>query len=307
MQTLFLRRLRAHLTLERLYELFVQIVLIVAGAFIAAFGYVAFQMPFDLAAGGVSGIAILVNHFTGFPNGLFYMLVNIPLFALGFRHLGGRQFLWKTILAVILFSSAIDLLSFWLPRLFEPFPLARDMLLNALYAGVMGGIGGGLIYRAGGTIGGTAILGRIIQKKTGFPLSQVYFYSDGLIILSAGFVFGWELSLYAFLTLFLGGIVSDYVLEGPSSIRSVLIVTDNPQPLAKALIEETGHGVTAWQVVGGYTGETHTMLWCTINRPQVQTVKRVVAEIDPRAFMVIAQGHQALGYGFDPLRKPIAE
>jgi uncharacterized membrane-anchored protein YitT (DUF2179 family) len=176
------------------------------------------------------------------------------------------------------------------------------VLLSAIYGGLVGGVGSGLNYRAGGTMGGTGIIGRIIQKRTGVPLSQVYLYTDGVIVLTAGAVFGWELALYALLTLFLAGMASDYTLEGPSSVRTATIITNNPEAVSQALIKGLGRGVSQWQITGSYTGETHAMLTCTIYRPQVNDLKRIVSQVDAQAFVTIGVAHQAFGTGFTPLK-----
>lgn len=279
-----------------------QVLLLVVGTTISALGYSLFQVPYNIAAGGVSGIGIIVNHFTGWPIGTFYLVMNVPLLILGFFNLGGLRFLWRTILAVLLFSSLVDLFNAQLPRLLTRFPVTDDVLLSAIYGGIVGGIGIGLIYRSGGTIGGTSILGRILQKRTGAPLSQLYFYTDGVIILTAGLVFGWEIALYALLTMFLNGLASDYVLEGVSNVRTATIITDRPEEIAQAIIAQLGRGVSFWPVTGAYTGRPHTMLLCTIYRSQLNPLKQLVAELDRDAFVIVGKTHQALGFGFRPLR-----
>jgi uncharacterized membrane-anchored protein YitT (DUF2179 family) len=276
--------------------------LMLVGVAIAAFGYSLFQVPNNIAAGGVSGIAIFINHFSGWPVGVMYLLLNIPLLVLGYFHLGRWPFIFRTTLAVLIFSVATDLfIAYWAVVLPNAL-VTDDLLLNTIYAGIVGGVGGGLVYRAGSTMGGTGILGRVIQQKTGVPLSQIYLFTDGVIVLTAGIIFGWELALYAMLTLFLNGLATDYTLEGPSSVRTATIVTNQPEALAQALMTGLGRGVTQWQVAGGYTGQAHSMLMCTIYRPQVNNLKRIVASTDPTAFVTIGVAHQALGSGFGPLR-----
>jgi len=275
---------------------------LIIGSVLSALGYALFLVPFNIAAGGVSGISIIINHFTGWPVGALYFIMNIPLLVLGFFYLGRWQFIWKTLVAVILFSSLSDVFIYYLPQWIEQYPINQDTLLNAVYGGIIGGIGGGFIYRFGGTMGGTSILGRIIQQKTGAPLSQIFLYTDGGVIILAGIVFGWQVSLYSLLTLFLSGLASDYTLEGPSSVRTATIITDQPEQVAQALIAELGRGVSQWQITGSYTGQKHGMIFCTVYRPQVNELKRVVAEVDKAAFVVIGTAHQALGYGFSPLK-----
>jgi uncharacterized membrane-anchored protein YitT (DUF2179 family) len=278
------------------------LVFLTVGTFIAALGYSLFQVPYNIAAGGLGGLAIIINHFTGWPVGTMFMVMNIPLLVLGFFYLGRWRFVLQTLLAVFIFSATTDLLTLYLPTVLESYPITQDVLLSAVYGGLVGGIGGGLIYRAGATMGGTGIIGRIIQIKTGVPLSQVYLYTDGAIVLIAGIIFGWELALYALLTLFLNGIATDYTLEGPGNVRSATIITNNPEPLAQALMAGLGRSLSEWEIRGSYSGSTRTMLFCTIYRPQVDELKRIVAQEDPSAFVTIGVSHQALGAGFMRLK-----
>lgn len=274
------------------------LLLLVGGTVVAALAYVLFQIPYNLAAGGVTGLGIIVTHFSDLSEGVFYFVMNVPLMAFGFFYLGRWQFLGRTFISVIVFSATTDLLMAYLPRYLDRFPITDNVLLAAIYAGVVGGIGGGLIYRAGATMGGTSILGRIIQMKTGFPLSQSYLYTDGLIIFAAGLIFEWEIALYAFLTLLLSGFASDYVLEGPSRARTATIVTKKVDEMSRALTQELDRGVTRWPVTGGYSGSELSLILCTIYRSQVTDLKRIVSQVDPDAFVSIDVTQQVLGSGF---------
>ncbi len=272
--------------------------LVLIGTVIEAFAFSVFQVPYNLAAGGVSGIGLIVNHFTGFSVPAFYFLVNIPLLVFGFFYLGRWRFLFNTIVAVIFFSAAIEIFNRTLPTYLESYPLTDNILLSAIYAGLVGGIGGGLVYAAGATMGGTAIIGRVIQVRTGIPLSQIYLFVDGTIIVAAAFVFGWETALYAMLTLLLAGLATDYTLEGPSRARTAIIITNKPVELTAALQTELGRGLTYWDATGGYTGEKRTAIMCSIYRPQVNDLKRIVNQVDPAAFVSIGMTQQVLGSGF---------
>lgn len=293
-----MRRLKNSRLLAEVQRLF----LLLAGVLLAAFSYSIFQVPYNIAAGGVGGIAIIINNFVDWPMGVVILVLNVPLWVLGYYYLGRWRFLGRTILAVVIFSAALDFFNSYLPAALETYPITDNILLSAIYGGIVGGIGGGLVYRGGGTMGGTSITGRIVQLKTGIPLSQVYFYTDGVIVLTAGIVFGWEVALYALLTLFLNGLASDYTLEGPSTVRTINIITDMPDEVAKALIETLDQGVSRWEITGGYTGKPHTMLMCTVHRPMVNNIKNQVAQSDPKAFVIVGNAHQALGTGFSPLK-----
>ncbi len=276
-------------------------ILMIAGACLAAFAYAMFQVPFNIVAGGISGISIIVNHFVGWPVGLLFWLLNLPLLVLGFFYLGRWGFLLRTLIAATIFSIATDLFVAYMPQWLSQYPLTDDLLLNTIYGGIVGGLGGGLIYRAGGTMGGTGIIGRIIQKRTGQPLSQVYFYTDGLVILLAGLLFGWPIALYGLLMLFLNGLASDYTLEGPSSARTATIITNRPQAVIDELMVHLHRGVSFWEVTGGFTGQKRYLVLCTVTRPQVGEMKQLVARIDPEAFVTIGVSHEAMGAGFTPM------
>jgi uncharacterized membrane-anchored protein YitT (DUF2179 family) len=278
-----------------------RLILLLLGAGLSAVGYAVFQVPYNIAAGGVSGIAILVNHFTGWPVSTFYLVANIPLFIVGYVYLGRWRFLWSTALVVLIFSFATQWLEVTLPQYLSTWPITDNVLLSAIWAGLVGGIGGGLVYWAGATLGGTAIVGRVIQVKTGLALSQIYLFVDGTIVLAAGVIFGWETALYSMLTLLLSGIATDYVLEGPSRTRTATVITSNPQPIIDALMAELSRGVSYWDAVGGYTGEKRTIIVCTIYRPQVNDLKRIIARLDPKAFITIGVTQEALGQGFGDL------
>ena len=282
-----------------------RLVLLSLGVFISALGYSLFQVPYDLAAGGVSGIGIIVNQFTGFSPSYFYLIANVPLLFIGYWALGGWRFLYRTILAVLGFTLGTELAIQYMPAYLGIWPLTDNMLLSAIYAGLVGGVGGGLIYAAGGTLGGTAIIGRIIQVRTGIPLSQIYLFVDGAIVLTAGFVFGWETALYAYLTLLLSGLATDYVLEGPSRTRTATIITTKPEEMTAAILAELGRGVSYWEVKGGYTHESRTVVLCTFYRPQLAELRRIISQVDHGAFVTIGVTQQAIGEGFIDLKRSI--
>ena len=243
------------------------------GALVAALGFTLFQMPFKLAAGGVTGLGILLNHFTGFPVGMTILVLNIPLLLLGFFRLGRWQFLVSTVTAVLCLSFGTDFFNLYLPGISETWPITDDLLLASIYAGVLFGIGVGIIYRAGGTIGGTSIPARIIYEHTGLPMSQSYLYTDGAVILAAGFFFNWEVAMLATLTLVLCGIIADFILEGVSHVRTATIVTKRPEDVRWAILYQLKRGVSLWTIEGGYQQSPRTMVFCTVLRSRVTDLK----------------------------------
>ncbi len=265
--------------------------LLTAGALILAFAFDLFLAPAQMAPGGISGLTIILTHFIDWSDGITMLALSVPIVALGFFHLGGFRFLTRTAYVTLLYTFSIDFLAQWLPSN----GITDDALLNAFFAGVIGGIGTGLIFRGRGTSPGSGILTRILQLKTGIPTNQLYILIDGGIILLLGLLFGWENSLYALIALFTWGSATDYVLDGPSVIRTVFIVTDAPEAVSRALFDELGIGVTGWSGRGMYTGDPRNVLFCTVSRSLVREFRSAVLRVDPRAFVAIGQGHQASG------------
>ena len=283
-------------------------ILIGLSSVIQAFSLRIFFVPANLASGGVSGISQLINHFTGWPIGLMVFLGNVPLFLLGWRFLGGRRFALRTAFAIAAYSLLADLI-LKLP-LFGPGGAATvliedlrgDIFLNSLYGAIVSGVGFGLVYRARGTSGGSDILARILNHYRGISMTQSYLITDTVVILGAGFVFGWKAALYAMITLYVSGIVSETVLEGGGTVRTAMIVTKEADLVAQRVLEEMERGVTVLEGTGAYTGANRPVLYCVVNRSEVATLKAIVHESDPQAFMVIGTAHEALGEGFRPLK-----
>jgi uncharacterized membrane-anchored protein YitT (DUF2179 family) len=265
--------------------------MLTVGAFLLIVSIDIFFAPSNLSpGGGVTGSAIIINKFTGWPIGLLMLVLNIPMLILGFYQLGRFNFLIRTLYVVLLYNLGVDFLADWLPA-----GITDDLLLSALYGGVLGGVGTGIIYRARSTAAGLGIITRVLQLKTGIPISQIYILTDGMVLLFFGQIFGWDRALYSLMSLFVFGLAADYVLEGPSVIRTVFIVTNCTESVSQGLLSRLGVGVTAWSVQGMFTKAEHAILFCTVIRSDVNTLKTVVSDIDPNAFVVIGQGHQASG------------
>ncbi len=272
--------------------------LIVVGSLIQALAMRLFLIPGELVSGGVSGAAQLINHYTGWPIGIMTFIGNAPLFLLGWRYLGGPRFALRTAVAVVSFSFFTDFLAFFLPA----GGLTKDLVLNSLYGGLLLGIGLGLVYRGQATSGGSDILGRILNDRLGISISQAYLVTDSLVVLSAGFVFGWTQALYGLVMLYVSGLAAEISSEGRGIFRTALIVTNEAEVVTRAIIQQLERGVTILPGTGGYTGASRPVLYCVVTRSEVNQLKGLVAEADPKAFMVIGTAHEALGEGFKPLK-----
>jgi uncharacterized membrane-anchored protein YitT (DUF2179 family) len=270
---------------------------ILAGALVQALAMRLFLIPAQLVSGGISGTAQLINYYTHWPIGLMVFIGNVPLFFLGWQYLGGPRFALRTALSVIAFSFLTDFLVIFLPT-----GIVSDAWLNCLYGGVLLGVGLGLVYRGKGTSGGSDILGRILNHKLGISISQAYLVTDTVVILAAGFIFGWENALYALVTTYVSGITAEMILEGSDVFRTAMIVTANPSAVSAEIMNVLERGVTILEGTGGYTGQVRPVLYCVITRAEVSRIKEIVRRADPKAFMVIGVAHEALGEGFRPLK-----
>jgi uncharacterized membrane-anchored protein YitT (DUF2179 family) len=281
-------------TFKRLIGYLPRLVLLVLGAVLGAVAVILFMIPSNIAPAGVTGIAVILNHLINTPVGVVIFVLNVPLFALGFRYLGGWRVVVLTMFVIALYSLAFEVLAPFLPT----DGISDNALLNALFGGVTGGISTGLVLRAGATFGGTSIIAAILQRRTGMAMSSTYLYTDTAIIFVAGIVYGWEAALYAVVALFVSGIATDYVLEGPSLVRTIVIITDQPKDVADVILNRVQRGVTGWQVTGMYTGTERTMFYVTVSRAEVTELRDLVVRVDSDVFLVVGHGHRAYGMGF---------
>jgi uncharacterized membrane-anchored protein YitT (DUF2179 family) len=272
--------------------------LLVLGAIVQAASMDLFFIPGKIASGGVSGLAQVLNYHTGLPIGMMVLVMNVPLFVLGWRYLGGRRFFIRTIFTVALYSVLVDL-----GRLIIPSSLTQNSMLNALYGGVVGGLGMGITFLGQGTAGGSDILARVLARLRGIPLSQSYLFTDALVILLAGFTFGWEQALYAMIALYISGVAAEVITEGSGVVRTALIISDKPREVADAILRELERGVTGLRGEGMYTQKERTVLYVVISRSEVSRLKALIHDVDPQAFVVIGQASEALGEGFRPLKE----
>jgi uncharacterized membrane-anchored protein YitT (DUF2179 family) len=280
--------------------------LIILSSLIQAVSLRLFFVPANLASGGVSGISQLINHFTGWPIGLMVFIGNVPLFLLGWRYLGGSKFAARTAVAIATYALFTDLLV-KIPVFMEYSQiliddLQGDIFLSALYGAIVSGVGYGMVYRARGTSGGSDILARILNHWKGVSMTQSYLIVDTAVILSAGFVFGWKEALYAMIALYVSGLVAETVLEGGATSRTAMIITAKAEEVSTRVMDELERGITYLEGRGGYTGNSRPVLYCVVNRAEIASLKAIVHETDPEAFMVIGVAHEALGEGFKPLK-----
>ncbi|MEL7592357.1 MAG: YitT family protein, partial [Anaerolineaceae bacterium] len=216
----------------------------------------------------------------------------------GWRFLGGPRFALRTAIAVGAFSLLTDLLVFVIPAK----GMTQDNVLNALFGGVLLGVGLGLVYRGGGTSGGSDILGRILNHRLGISISAAYLITDSLVVLAGGFAFSWEKALYGMVVIYVSGLAAEMISEGSGIFRTALIISAKHAEISSEIMSSMERGVTILSGTGAYTGVDRPVLYCVITRSEVNQLKAMVKDIDPQAFMVIGVTHEALGEGFRPFK-----
>lgn len=265
--------------------------LMTVGAFLMAFSVVVYFNPLELVTGGVTGLAILLEHLFHIPLWLVNAAVNIPLFIIGYKVLGKLIF-YRTVYATVCLSVFLGLI--------RPLPLLTgDVLVDGLCGGVIMGGGLGLIFLQNASSGGADMTAQIINRRIPHvSVPKLMAIVDGIIILFGIDVFGLRNGIYALIVLFVMTKVSDLVLEGPNHAKLMYIISNEEKALAEYITGQLGRGVTRVPAQGGYTGCPKQMLLCALSSKEMVNVKRKIYELDDRAICFVGDIREAYGEGF---------
>lgn len=267
---------------------------ITLGALIFSFGLNNLIIVNQLAEGGFVGISILGLYLFHVPLGLSFLLLNIPLFWLGYRSFG-LSFILHTIVGVVLVSIFAELTRGWLPPI-------EDKLLAALYGGVVNGIGLGMIFRFGATTGGADIIARIVNHRWGWSVGRTLFMIDVAVILLVAAIIGPKVAMYSLVALFVAARVIDVVLEGFATSKALMIISDHSTKIADEIQTVLERGTTFLRAQGGFTQKDRLVLYVVVSREEVLRVQNIVRTIDSDAFVIVSDVHNVLGEGFAPLK-----
>jgi uncharacterized membrane-anchored protein YitT (DUF2179 family) len=269
-------------------------VLIVVGSAVMAFAYNLFLIPHRIVPGGAGGVAMVLNHFFGTPVGLVIVLINIPLFFIGIRVLG-KNYGLKSLLGVAVSSAMIDGGSYVLHLK----PATDNPILACIFGGVVLGAGLGLVFRGGGSTGGSDIVGQVINRYSNLSTGSAILLVDAVVISAAGIAFGrFEAALYGYVNLYLQSRAIDLVLEGLSYTRALFVVTERAPEIARAITLRLNRGATILPATGAYTNEPRDMVFCVMSKREVGRARDVAREIDPRAFIITTDVYEVHGEGF---------
>ena len=289
------------------------------GSWLLGYCVAGFTAPNHIVPVGLTGIATILYGIKQVPIGLTILLGNIILVAMQVKMVG-KKTAWKTIYVTVVSSIATDLmmgaynfsnispyLSFLdsLEKHFAVNPLTNDLFLTALYGGILSGVAMGMIFKTGGTTGGTDIITQIIHFKYKLPIAHVSLCLNAVVLLACAYFKGMHIAMYSLLYVYVSSKVIDIVLEGISNFRTVFIFTSEPDVIGWAIIEDLRRGATALDGTGIYSGKKINVLMTAIKRGELPQLRTIVYEYDPKAFIIVTDARQILGYGFSKLEDEI--
>lgn len=280
---------------------FRDLALIIVGSAIFAVGVDSFEIPNGLAAGGITGLATVFHALAqtigvNLPVGIQTIVMNVLLLLLVIKT-GNRGYIVRTIIGILACGVLTDALAPFVPVLGQ-----NDLLLCALWGGVITGVGLGLVFRTGGNTGGTDIISQFVARKASIPMGTAIIIVDGIVIALSAPVFSVENALYAAVAMYICGKVIDTVVDGPRSERAAYIISEKHAQIASAILYELDRGCTELQARGLWSGEDRPVIFCVLGRSQVPLLKEAVAQIDPEAIVIISEVHEAFGEGFGSIK-----
>lgn len=275
-------------------------VLIVIGTSLLALATGMFYSPNHMIVGGFSGIGIILESVTeahfgkGIPVSVTNLVLNIPLLLAAFRFMG-KDFILKTAFSTVLYSAVVALCEF-LPQ------YTGDLMLAAIYGGIVSGAGLGFVLMARGSTGGVDLLASIIHRGLKYlPLSKIIFAIDAVIMIGGLFVFGADKTMYGIISIFIASKCISTILEGMNFAKAAFIISAKSDEIADAIMKKAERGVTALQGRGMYTGEGREVLLCVFAQKEIAVIKEIVSEIDKDAFILVTDVKEVLGLGFNEL------
>lgn len=269
--------------------------MITAGAVLYVFALKVFITPMQIPSGGIAGLALLCNYILGLPFGVVTIVMNVPLLLFGYKMLG-RDFFFKTLYMTVLSSVLTDLAGF-LPA------YDGDILLAALFGGIIKGVGFGLVIRSGGTAGGSDVISKYIFRKRSIPIGTTNMTLNVCVLLmSAFFLKSIESLFYGIITQYVVSVVMDHIIYGSDVQKEAMIITSKPDEISQAVLSELRHGVTAIEGKGMYTGQERTILLVVIRRHETNQLKKLILNVDEGAFMMLSDTSEVLGRGFKHMK-----
>jgi uncharacterized membrane-anchored protein YitT (DUF2179 family) len=263
---------------------------ITIGAILMATGLEIFLVPNHVIDGGITGISIMLAHLTGWKLGIFLFILNLPFVYMGYKQMG-KTFAISTVYGIIVLSIFVSF--------FHPIPaFTEDILLATVFGGMILGIGVGVVIRNGGALDGTEILALVITKKLPFSVGQIIMFINVFILGAAGFVFSWDRAMYSLLAYVIASKAIDTVVAGLEESKSVWIISDMAEEIGNAINARLGRGVTYIKGQGAFTGDDKKVIFSIITRLEESKLNTIVEDLDPTAFLAIADISEVRGGRF---------
>ncbi|MGP7818958.1 YitT family protein [Niallia sp. 01092] len=267
-----------------------RIFFIIIGSMLMGIGIEEFLVPNQILDGGIVGISIILSHLLDLKLGYFIFLLNIPFFYIGYKQIG-KTFAFSTLLGISVLSATTILL--------HDFPVfTNDLLLATVFGGIILGIGVGVVLRFGGSLDGTEILALLFSKKCPFSVGEIIMFFNVFIFISAGFVFSWNRAMYSLIAYFIAFKVIDIVIAGLDESKSIWIISERAEVIGETILARLGRGVTYLKGEGAYTGDHKKVIFCVINRLEEAKMKTIIEELDPTAFLAVANIAEVRGGRF---------
>lgn len=279
-----------------------EFVLIIIGVFLLAASVNMVYEPIGMVTGGVSGLAIVIKYYTsgiipgGIPIWISNTVINIPLFIVAWFVLG-KKYIRKTLFATVCFSVALSIV----PRFNMEH---QDLLLAAVYGGVLGGIGLGLVFATYATTGGTDLLSAIANHYIKHhSVAKMLMVIDGTIVILGAVVFGLQKAAYAVIAVYITAKVMDSILEGFKFAKLAYVISDKYEEIAEEILTDMDRGVTGISTMGMYLKKDRKMLFCVVSQKEIIQIKDIVAKKDPKAFVIVSDVREVMGEGFIEYRQ----
>lgn len=271
---------------------------VIFGSSLVAVAYQWFFSPHHLVSGGVGGVALLLWQAFGWSTGLQVLLYNIPILLWAWRYLG-KRFMVLTILGTVAMSTALAVIPIRAV-------ITTDPMLNAIFGGILCGLGTGIALRGGGSTGGLDVLSVAMNRRYSLPMGEVMLTVNALVVIAAGLNNNLDVVLYTLVSMFFSGKMVD-VVTASTAKKTLMVITGNAQEIARRFNAEMGRGVTMVDAVGAYSGAERKILLCTVTRYEISQAKEIVSALDPEAFVVVLSTDEVFGrfHGYSLLNRNV--
>lgn len=271
---------------------------VLAGAALFGIGINAFLLPSDINVGGASGLATLINHFTAIPIGVMILLINVPLLILSIKASTWHSMV-RTVIGTVAVSVSSDLFAFLFEKVSLP-ALTEELFLSAILGSGAMGLGSGIMMLRGYTSGGSDLAAYLLHRRVPrISTGRTIFVIDVAVISATAITLGkYDLIVYCLISSVVYGFAIDQIMRGANDCRCAMIISEKHPQIARAILDTLGRGVTELGGRGAYTGKERTVLMCVVRRREEFALRRLIASVDPKAFVIMTANCEAIGDGF---------